>query len=125
MQSLSAQFARFAAGGLLGTACHYATLVILVELAGVPAVPATLAGYVLGALTNYLIARRFVFATTRPHRAALPRFMVVAASGAAINTVIVALLIATGLHYLPSQLVATLIVLGWNFLVNKYWTFST
>ena len=58
------------------------------------------------------------------NRAALPRFAAVATVGAAINTVIVGSLFAAGLHYLVAQVAATAIVLAWNFLANKYWTFG-
>lgn len=119
-----AQFLKFAAVGAVGTACHYATLVLWVEVLGAPVVPGTLVGFCVGALVNYLIARRFVFDSTRPHAAALPRFALVAATGAVINTAIVALLNGAGLHYLAAQVVATAVVLAWNFLLNRSWTFT-
>jgi putative flippase GtrA len=119
-----AQFLKFAAAGGVGTACHYATLVLWVEVLGGPVVPGTLAGFGVGALVNYLVARRFVFASDRPHAAALPRFALVAATGAALNTAIVAWLNGPGLHYLAAQVVATGAVLVWNFFLNRAWTFT-
>jgi len=124
MHAMLAQFLKFAAGGAVGTACHYATLVLWVEVFGGAVVPGAFAGFCIGALVNYLIARRFVFRSERPHAAALPRFALVAASGAAINTGIVALLNGAGVHYLAAQVVATVVVLGWNFVVNRNWTFT-
>jgi len=124
MRRTRAQFFIFAAGGAVGTACHYITLIFLVEILAVPVVPATLAGFVVGALVNYVLARHFAFESSRPHRTALPRFAAVATVGAAINTVIVGSLFAAGLHYLVAQVAATAIVLAWNFLANKYWTFG-
>ena len=119
-----AQFLKFAAAGAAGTACHYATLVLWVEVLGGPVVPGTLAGFGVGALVNYLVARRYVFASDRPHAAALPRFALVAATGAALNTAIVAWLNGAGLHYLAAQVVATGAVLVWNFFLNRAWTFT-
>jgi putative flippase GtrA len=124
MHAMLPQFLRFAGAGAVGTACHYATLVLWVEVLGGAVVPGALAGFCVGALVNYLIARRFVFRSERPHAAALPRFALVAASGAAINTGIVALLNGAGAHYLAAQVVATVVVLGWNFAVNRAWTFT-
>jgi putative flippase GtrA len=118
------QFLKFAAGGALGTACHYATLILWVEVAGGPVVAGTFAGFCVGALVNYLIARRWVFPGTQPHVTTLPRFALVAAAGAALNTAIVAWLYGAGAHYLVAQVAATGVVLAWNFLVNKHWTFS-
>jgi putative flippase GtrA len=119
-----AQFLKFAAAGAIGTAFHYATLVLWVEVLGGRVVPGTLAGFCAGALVNYLIARRFVFASDRPHAAALPRFALVATTGAVLNTAIVAWLAGAGLHYLLAQVVATGAVLAWNFLLNRAWTFT-
>lgn len=118
------QFLKFAAGGAVGTALHYAVLVLWVEAAGGPVVPGTLAGFCAGALANYLIARRYVFASDRPHRSAAPRFALVAAVGATLNTAIVAFLYGAGAHYLAAQVAATGIVLAFNFLANRHWTFS-
>lgn len=123
MHPTLAQFLKFAAGGAVGTACHYAVLVLWVEACGWPVVPGTLAGFVTGALVNYLIARRFVFQSDRPHQHALPRFAAIAAAGAAINTAIVGLLYGTGLHYLLAQVCATGAVLVGNYLANRHWTF--
>jgi len=119
-----AQFLKFAAAGAVGTAFHYTTLVLWVEVLGGRVVTGTLAGFCAGALVNYLIARRFVFASDRPHAAALPRFALVAATGAVLNTAIVAWLAGAGLHYLLAQVVATGAVLAWNFLLNRAWTFT-
>ena len=124
MRATTIQFVKFAAGGAVGTACHYATLIVWVEALGWPVTPGALAGYCVGALVNYGIARRFVFASRRPHVAALPRFALTAALGAAINTSIVGLLFQAGLHYLVAQVLATAAVLLWNFVVNRNWTFT-
>jgi putative flippase GtrA len=124
MPATLVQFLKFAAAGTIGTACHYATLVIWVEALGWAVTPGALAGYCVGALVNYGIARRVVFSSRRPHAAALPRFALTAALGAAINTSIVGLLFHAGLHYLVAQVLATAVVLLWNFVVNRNWTFT-
>jgi putative flippase GtrA len=124
MRSTGVQVIRFVAGGAVGTAFHYATLIGWVELLGLGVVSGTLLGFTVGALVNYAIARRFVFETTRSHASALPRFAIVASTGAAINTAIVAGVFGLGVHYLVAQVVATCIVLAWNFVLNKHWTFS-
>jgi putative flippase GtrA len=87
-------------------------------------VPGTLAGFCVGALVNYLIARRYVFASDRPHGSAVPRFALVAAAGAALNTAMVALVYRAGAHYLVAQVAATGVVLLFNFVANRHWTFS-
>jgi putative flippase GtrA len=124
MRSTGEQVVRFAAGGAVGTAFHYATLVAWVEMVGRGVVSGTLLGFCVGALVNYVIARRFVFETSRSHSSALPRFAAVAGTGAAINTVLVAAIFGIGVHYLVAQVIATVAVLAWNFFLNKHWTFT-
>jgi putative flippase GtrA len=118
------QFLKFAAGGAVGTVVQFAVLVAWVEIAGGPVVAGTLAGFCAGALVNYVIARGYVFATARPHGSTLPRFALVATAGAVLNTAIVAMLFDAGAYYLAAQVVATCIVLAFNFLANRHWTFS-
>jgi putative flippase GtrA len=124
MPGTPSQFLKFAMAGAAGTICHYATLLLWVEVLALPVVAGALAGFCVGALTNYLLARRFVFASGRPHASALPRFAAVATAGAAVNTGIVALLYGAGTHYVLAQVVATVAVLAWNFLANRFWTFA-
>lgn len=120
------QFVFFSAIGAVGTAGHYATLLLLVEgLSQSPILASTL-GFIVGALINYILNYRFTFQSDKPHREALTKFLLVAAIGAGINTGLMALFIELLLlHYFIAQLIATAVVLLWNFLISKYWTFQT
>jgi putative flippase GtrA len=119
------QFLRFAGVGVIGTAGHYVILIIVVEtLSGDPVVGSTL-GFIGGAVINYFLNRRFTFDSKARHAVALPRFLAVAASGMVINASIMAFLSKSlEFQYLLAQLVATALVLVWNFLANRYWTFA-
>jgi len=119
------QFLRFTGVGAIGTTGHYLTLVLLVEAAGMNAVPASLTGFVVGALINYRLNRTFTFRSDVAHRIAMPKFFTIAAAGALLNTLI--MFLATNqlkLHYIMSQMLASGIVLIWGFLGNRLWTFS-
>jgi putative flippase GtrA len=123
--TLGARFTRFAMVGAVGTAAHYLTLIALVEVAGTGGVIATTAGFIVGLVVNYVLNRRYTFASRRPHRSAFWRFALVAVCGMVMNGAIFAF--ATGslqMHYLLSQVLATVIVLGWNFIANAFWTFG-
>ena len=118
-----AQFVRFASVGLLGTSCHYLTLMVLVGT-GLNPVTASACGFIVGALINYTLNRRFTFRSAIAHRTGLPRFLTIAGAGLLLNTTVMALLtVGLGLHYLLAQLVATGLVLFWNFFGNRLWTF--
>ncbi len=117
-------FVRYAGVGVIGTAVHYAILVILVQFAGVSAVPASTAGAFGGAFVNYCLNHRFTFASRRNHVIALPRFLVVAGVGIAVNAVVMALILSVIPHrYLVAQVIATGCVLIVGYAANKRWTF--
>lgn len=126
--SLPLQFVVFAVVGGVSTACHFATLWTLHVPLGVDLIVATTAGYVVGAVVNYLLNRRFTFATsTTAHQAAVPRFATVVLMGMALNAGIMAALahVAPGVNFLLRQCVATGTVLVFNFVMNRHWTFRT
>lgn len=124
MASLMEQFCRFAAIGLIGTAVHYFVLITLVHLGEVAPILASGCGFVGGALTNYLLNYRYTFNSRISHLIGLPKFLAVASAGLALNSlVMLAGLDAMNLHYLPAQIVATGVVLIWNFFGNRIWTF--
>ncbi len=119
------QFLRFTGVGAIGTTGHYITLVLLVEVMGIDAVPASLTGFVVGALINYHLNRTYTFRSDISHRIALPKFFTIAVAGALLNTLIMSLAInQLNIHYFLSQLMATGIVLVWGFLGNRLWTFN-
>jgi putative flippase GtrA len=65
------------------------------------------------------------FSSQQPHRVTLPRFLTVAAFGVLLNGgVVKALTESVHLHYLVAQAVATIVVLGSGFVLNKIWTFA-
>lgn len=124
--SLPLQFVIFAVVGAASTACHFAALWTLHQPLGVNLIVATTVGYVVGAVVNYLLNRRFTFSTSRTgHEAAVPRFATVALAGMALNAGIMALLarLAPEVNFLLRQCVATGIVLVFNFVLNRQWTF--
>ncbi|MBN2885132.1 MAG: GtrA family protein [Chromatiaceae bacterium] len=117
------QLLRFGLVGALATALHYVLLIALVQLAGWSALAASSLGFSLSALLNYALNRRFTFRSRRAHGEALPRFALVAASGLALNALLLAALIEVGAHYLIAQVLATALVLLWNFSLNHRWSF--
>jgi len=119
-------FIRYSLTGAAATAVHYAVLLALVELLGVPAAPAAGVGALCGAALGYLGNRHFVFkGSDAPHGQALPRFLLVALAGATLNSLIVwAGTQAFAWHYLAAQALATLVVLGLGYRLNRSWTFA-
>ena len=121
-----AQFSRFLVIGGLATAIQYGVLIALVQLLDFDPVIASATGFVISALANYALNRRYTFRSSQGHQTAAPRFAIVATSGLLLNTLLM-WVIGTMLkqHYLLAQILATGAVLAWNFWLHRHWTFST
>lgn len=120
------QFLLFTGIGAIGTAGHYATLITLVEALRVAPLPASTLGFIVGALINYFLNYYYTFASTQSHRDTMLKFALVALLGAIANSTVMHVALSWfGLYYLLAQILATIIVLLWNFIVNKLWTFAT
>ena len=116
---MARQFLRFAAIGAVATAVHYAILIALVELAHAALLPATSTGFVAGAVVSYTLNRRYTFTTTRSFGRGLAIFIAVGFIGLALNGLIVSLLAQAGLLYILAQMIATGLVLIWNFFAAR------
>jgi len=124
MFRLLAQFVTFFGVGVAAAVMHYGVLIALVELAGLPAVPATLAGYVLGGIVSYVLNRRHTYRSDRPHAEAGWRFALVAFIGFLLTGVFMyGLVDGLSLPYLPAQLITTGIVLVWSFVAHRQFSF--
>lgn len=114
---------RYAAAGSGGTALQYLLLVALAQSGHLRPEAAAVLAAAGGALTNYLLNRRFTFGGARPHAVALPRFLAVAAAGALASATLVGLAVGLGIHYLAGQALATALVVVSGFELNRRWTF--
>ena len=118
------QFFSFGVVGGLSTAAQYVILIMLVQLMGIGAVPASAAGYALSSVLNYTLNYRYTFRSRRAHHQAFPRFAFISMTGLAINAGCMAIGVHyLGLYYLIAQVLATGITLLWNFAANRLWTF--
>jgi putative flippase GtrA len=110
--------------GGVATATQYAVLVGMVRILGANPVFASSCGYVISALLNYYLNHRLTFRSAQSHGRALPRFAVIAGVGLMINSTIVWVLSERlSIPYLAAQIIATAVVLMWNFSANRKWTF--
>lgn len=118
------QIGRFAVVGAIATAVHYAIMIALVEIGHVTPVLATTIGYGVGIIVSYTLNRRFTFeARGTPVAKSFAKFVVLYGVGALLNGAIVGGLIAVGVYYLVAQVIATGLVLIWNFLGARYVVF--
>ena len=122
---LKAQFLRFVLVGITATLSTYFILILLVEAWQVNVIVASVAGYIVGIVVNYKLNYGFTFQSTRHHHILLPKFLVVALTGLALNTGTMSAGINwLGIHYMLAQLFAVAIVLAWSFAANRLWVFT-
>ena len=120
------QFTKFIGVGALATIIHYAILIMLVESGHTGAVTASTIGYVISGIINYLLNYYFTFDSQEKHSHAALKFSLVAGAGLALNSLIMYLAIELAdMYYLLGQVLATLIVLFWNYLANRHWTYQS
>ena len=118
------RFIKFVGVGGVATGIHYLILMALVELHLTSAVVATTLGYLVSSLFNYGANYYLTFNSQAKHMTAAVRFYIVAGIGLVLNSAIVYLLNdVANAHYLLAQVVATLLVMCWNYIAHKNWTY--
>lgn len=110
--------------GAVGTLVHYGVLILMVQIMAFNAIAASTSGFVIGAITNYQLNYRYTFASEKRHAEAMSKFFTVAIVGMLFNGLVMYFCLELmDMPYLFAQLVATALVLLWNFLANRWWTF--
>jgi putative flippase GtrA len=88
-------------------------------------VPASGAGFIVGAAISYAMNYQFVFRSDKDHMPTAAKFLTIAIVGLVLNSAIMMVLTgAIGFHYLPAQATATVMVMVWSYLGNRRWTFA-
>jgi putative flippase GtrA len=117
------RFPHFAFVGAVSTGIQYLILSGAVILAHADPVAASAFGFVVAAVANYFLNYHLTFRSTQAHGPAFLKFVILASIGLLLNSGIMQLLARGALHYLLAQVVATGVVLIWNFFGNACWTF--
>lgn len=115
---------KFLIVGGSATALQYGLLILFVQFADMGSVAASSIAYAISSVYNYLLNYYATFKSNASHQTAAFKFAAVAGSGLLINAGIIYALTKLGAHYLLAQLVATAVILVWNFVVHKYWTYK-
>ena len=124
MADLLRQFVRFFGVGCISAIGHFGLLILLVQMAGVAAVPASTAGAVLGAIINYSLNYRFTFRSTKQHRESATKFAILVVIGWLLNAFFMWIGVnKLGIDYRISQVLTTGLLMIWNFVANRFWTF--
>jgi putative flippase GtrA len=143
------RFTKFCGVGILGAVIDFGVLNLLIQLFGFSKVVANSFSFTAAVISNFVWNRLWVYPETQsdPLRKQFIQFLVVNVAGLFINTAIFYLsdrwvLGETGLlagpvgslaltigmahfdlAYNGAKVIATGVVLFWNFFVNRFWTF--
>ena len=127
------RFGRFLAVGGVGTVLDFSPLALL-KLAGLPTLFANSLSFVAGLVNNFTWNRLWTFgdAIQPDWRRQLIQFTAVSLVGLALNNLIVlslegifgTMLSQPDWGYLPAKVIATGVVVFWNYFANRMWTFK-
>jgi putative flippase GtrA len=126
-------FAKFSAVGITGAIVDFGSLTLLHQFVwqnswDVMLYPAVAISFTAAVVNNYIWNILWTYRHqdhSDQHHITLSKFFVVSLVGLMINLVIV--YVGTELlnvYWLIGKLVATVVVLFWNFFVNRFWTFK-
>ncbi len=119
------QFVSFASVGVIGTAVHYFVLIVCVVFFYFSPILASSLGCLSGMSVNYFLNYKITFKSQKNHREACSKFFAVAALGFIWNLLLMYVFCEVlFINYLFSQIISTILILFWNFLLNKIWTFK-
>ena len=138
------RFGRFAVVGLIGAVVDFGTMNLLTKFLSLPLVVAGTISFIAAVCSNFLWNRYWTYPDSRskPVTKQLVQFMLVNAAGLLIRVPLLAVLeplFTRFFVWLPFHLplissehlaknadlaVAVVVVMFWNFFVNRYWTYS-
>lgn len=110
---------------VLATALDYCVMIVCVSLFGLSPVAGTVIGAIFGAVTNFMLGRRWVFdARGGDLRTQALRYALVSAVSLACNAGAEDLLVHAGLQYIAARLLASVTIgVGWNFPMHRHFVF--
>jgi putative flippase GtrA len=125
------RFIKFGLVGVLGTVIDMGILNLLILLLGVPKFWANTCSFTAAALSNFTWNRLWTFPESRqrPLGRQLGQFFAVSLGGYAINQILFLSLSAWvfggwgTLGYNVAKFIAIIVVLFWNFTINRIWTY--
>ena len=139
------RFFRFATVGIIGAVVDFGTFNLLTAFTGMSAVSASVFSFIAAVISNFTWNRFWTYpdSRTKPVSRQLIQFTGVSIVGLLIRTPIIALLepfftqLFIGLPFFPigfitaefladnlALAIAVIVVMFWNFFINRYWTYG-
>jgi dolichyl-phosphate beta-glucosyltransferase len=119
-------FIKYCIVGTTGTAIDLIALYIFVEYFSIPIIPAAALSFLLAVTNNFIFNKIWTFKNhSKNYRKLYIKFLLVSTVGLALTVSFMHLFANIfGIWYIFAKILTSLIVLTWNFLGNKFWTFK-
>lgn len=129
MKNLYSQFkplVKYCIVGIIGTGVDVFSLYLLIEYAHLPLLVATTIAFLLAVIHNFILNKFWTFrSASKNYRKLFIKFLIVSCVGLFLTNVSMYVQVEVlKIWYIYAKLMTSGIVLTWNFLANKYWTFS-
>lgn len=139
------RFLKFATVGIIGAVVDFGTFNLLSSLVGLSAVTASVFSFIAAIISNFTWNRYWTYPDSRSKRISqqLVQFTLVSVIGLMIRTPIIAVLeplfrrlflrmVVSPVRILPGHVlaenlalaIAVIVVMFWNFFINRYWTYN-
>jgi dolichol-phosphate mannosyltransferase len=129
------RFLKFIAVGMTGTVLDFGILALLKEWAHFPTLPANIISFSAAMVNNFTWNYLWTFRDRRSGKMVMQfmKFLIIAMLGLVLNSLTLlalekpmgALFGIPQQGYLPSKVIASTVVMLWNFFVNKWWNFRS
>ena len=119
-------FFRYSVVGVVGTFIDLASLYFFVEYLYIAVIPASVLSFLLAVVNNFLLNKSWTFKNrSSNYRKLFIKFLIVSVIGLLLTVSSMYVLVhVIGIWYMIAKALTSLIVLTWNFLGNKFWTFN-
>lgn len=118
-------FFKYSIVGATGTLIDIGALFFLVEYAHLPILLAATISFLCAVINNFILNKKWTFQNrSKNYRKLFIKFFIVSCIGLILNNFCMyTQVMILGIWYIYAKLITSLLVLSWNFLANKYWTF--
>jgi putative flippase GtrA len=124
-RSVLGEFVRYVVGGGVATLIHLTVLTVLVEKFRLRPTVGTSLGFCVGSVFNYAFQYYLTFRAKGLHAGIFVRYAIVTVIMLGLNAALFDWLTKIlGLPYLYAQMLATSVIMLFNFAINKLYTFS-
>jgi dolichyl-phosphate beta-glucosyltransferase len=119
-------FIRYVTVGVTGTALDVGSLYVFVDLLHIPVLVAAAMSFIIAVVNNFILNTIWTFRNKKRNvRKQFMKFFIVSVVGLVLTEIGMAVFVyLLDIWYIASKLITSVIVLTWNFLANKNWTFT-